>query len=151
MALMIPLGKVFGQLGADCCSSLVLKAGVPELHCCWQVFHSLLSSSCFVGDCNETPVVCYHRVVKLKGCPCWFPPFEKLAFETRPGALGNLIEALQGVAIPLVLWLVLRNLKKRRELLKTLGVPSPFFPGILLSRKPPDFQGKRLVFGKNDG
>ena len=32
-----------------------------------------------------------------------------------------------------------------------LGVPSPFFPGILLSRKPPKTKGKLLVFEKNDG
>ena len=33
-----------------------------------------------------------------------------------------------------------------------LGVPSPFFPGILLSRKPPESQGKRRsVFEKNEG
>ena len=33
-----------------------------------------------------------------------------------------------------------------------LGVSSsPFFPGILLSRKPPASQEKRLVFEKNDG
>ena len=32
-----------------------------------------------------------------------------------------------------------------------LGVPSPFLPGILLSRKPPESQGKRLVFEKHDG
>ena len=32
-----------------------------------------------------------------------------------------------------------------------LGVPSPFFPGILLSRKPPETQGKRLVLEKIDG
>ena len=34
---------------------------------------------------------------------------------------------------------------------KFLGVPVPFFPGILLSTKPPETQGKRAVFGKNDG
>ena len=27
----------------------------------------------------------------------------------------------------------------------------PFFPGILLSRKPPETLGKQLVFEKNDG
>ena len=33
-----------------------------------------------------------------------------------------------------------------------LGVTSPFFPGILLSRKPPKTLGKwRLAFEKNDG
>ena len=32
-----------------------------------------------------------------------------------------------------------------------LGVTSPFFPGILLSRKPPKTLGKWLVFEKNDG
>ena len=32
----------------------------------------------------------------------------------------------------------------------SLGVPPPFFPGILLSRKPPETQGKRPVFEKND-
>ena len=31
------------------------------------------------------------------------------------------------------------------------GVPLPFFPGILPSRKPPETQGKRPAFGKNDG
>ena len=36
-------------------------------------------------------------------------------------------------------------------LLVFLGVPSPFFRGILLSSKPPKTQGKRPVFGKNDG
>ena len=34
---------------------------------------------------------------------------------------------------------------------KTLGVPSPFFPGILLSRKPPDTQGKWPVLEKKHG
>ena len=36
---------------------------------------------------------------------------------------------------------------------KTLAVPSPFFPGILLFRKPPDtLPGKTdPVFEKNDG
>ena len=33
----------------------------------------------------------------------------------------------------------------------SLGVTSPFFPGILLSRKPPTTLGKWLVFEKNDG
>ena len=32
-----------------------------------------------------------------------------------------------------------------------LGVPSPSFARILLSRKPPETQGTRPVFGKNDG
>ena len=32
-----------------------------------------------------------------------------------------------------------------------LGVPSPFFPGILLFRKPSKTQGKQLVVEKNDG
>ena len=32
-----------------------------------------------------------------------------------------------------------------------LGVPSPFFPGILLFRKPSKTSGKQLVFEKNDG
>ena len=32
-----------------------------------------------------------------------------------------------------------------------LGVPSPFFPGILPFRKPSTTQGKQPVFGKNDG
>ena len=32
-----------------------------------------------------------------------------------------------------------------------LGVTSPFFPGILLSRKQPEALGKWLVFEKNDG
>ena len=31
-----------------------------------------------------------------------------------------------------------------------LGVPSPFFPGILLSRTLPESQAKRLVFEKNE-
>ena len=31
-----------------------------------------------------------------------------------------------------------------------LGVPPPFFPGTLLSRKPPETQSKRLVLEKND-
>ena len=31
-----------------------------------------------------------------------------------------------------------------------LALPSPFFPGILLSRKPPETQRKQLVFEKND-
>ena len=31
---------------------------------------------------------------------------------------------------------------------KLLGVPSPFFPGILLSRTPPETQGKRIQFLK---
>ena len=30
-----------------------------------------------------------------------------------------------------------------------LGVRPPFFPGILLLRKPPETQGKRLVIEKN--
>ena len=34
---------------------------------------------------------------------------------------------------------------------ETLGEASPCFPGILLSRKPPEMLGKRLVFGKSDG
>ena len=34
---------------------------------------------------------------------------------------------------------------------KTLRVASPFFPGILLSGKPPNTLGKQLVFEKNDG
>ena len=38
--------------------------------------------------------------------------------------------------------------RKRRS---TLGVNSPFFPGILLSRKPPKTLGKWLAFEKNDG
>ena len=33
----------------------------------------------------------------------------------------------------------------------SLGVPSPFFPGILLFRKPSQTQGKLSVFEKNDG
>ena len=37
------------------------------------------------------------------------------------------------------------------NLTKHLGITSPFFPGILFSRKPPETQGKRPVFGKNDG
>ena len=32
-----------------------------------------------------------------------------------------------------------------------LGVTSPFFPGILLFRKPSNIQGRQLVFEKNDG
>ena len=32
-----------------------------------------------------------------------------------------------------------------------LRVLSPFFPGILLSGKPPETRGKRLVIGKNNG
>ena len=32
-----------------------------------------------------------------------------------------------------------------------LGLPSPFFPGILLSSKPPKTLGKWLVFEKNSG
>ena len=32
-----------------------------------------------------------------------------------------------------------------------LGVTSPFFPGIFLSRKPPNTLGKWLVIEKNDG
>ena len=32
-----------------------------------------------------------------------------------------------------------------------LGGTSPFFPGILLSRKPSELQGKQPVFEKNDG
>ena len=31
-----------------------------------------------------------------------------------------------------------------------LGVPSPFFPGILLSKKPPKTLEKQLFFEKND-
>ena len=31
------------------------------------------------------------------------------------------------------------------------GDTSPFFPGILLSRKPSEPQGKQLAFEKNDG
>ena len=32
-----------------------------------------------------------------------------------------------------------------------LRLAPPFFPGILLSRKPPETQRKRLVLEKNDG
>ena len=32
-----------------------------------------------------------------------------------------------------------------------LGVPSPLFPGILLSTKPPKTLGKQLVLAKNNG
>ena len=32
-----------------------------------------------------------------------------------------------------------------------LDVPSPFFPGILLSRTPPETQGKRMFFEKKVG
>ena len=38
-----------------------------------------------------------------------------------------------------------------RESSLVLGVASPFFPGILLSRKPQNTLGKWLVFLKNDG
>ena len=34
---------------------------------------------------------------------------------------------------------------------RILGVPSPFFPGILLFRHLPETQGKRLDLAKNDG
>ena len=34
---------------------------------------------------------------------------------------------------------------------KVLVLPSPFFPGILFSRKPPETQGKGRFFEKNDG
>ena len=35
--------------------------------------------------------------------------------------------------------------------MEIVGVPSPFFPGILLFRKPSQTQGKQPVFEKNDG
>ena len=34
----------------------------------------------------------------------------------------------------------------RKKSTRILGVPSPFFPGILLSRKPPETRGKRIRF-----
>ena len=43
----------------------------------------------------------------------------------------------------------------QRALLKVgitlVGVPSPLFPGTLLSTKPPNTLGKQSVFEKNDG
>ena len=52
------------------------------------------------------------------------------------------------------LWLVQRNAKNNPPFCQvflrkdTILVPSPFFPGILLSRKPPDTQEKKLYFLK---
>ena len=57
------------------------------------------------------------------------------------------------VRVPVSVTLRHGDMKAWQELLRdsriNLGVPSPFFPEILLSRKPPESQEKRLVLEKN--
>ena len=46
---------------------------------------------------------------------------------------------------------VVPDLDTKSKSVTSLGDTSPFFPGILLSRKPPELQGTQLVSEKNDG
>ena len=93
----------------------------------------------------------FHGVVLLKGNPHQGPDND--VFKSPHSCKG----ALSLIRLRFSLWAQLkidycRFLVGSLQLpFKTLGVPSPFFPGILLSTRPPKTLEKQLVLEKNDG